>query len=265
MATTTTTNLDCDPVAASSSASDATARRGGYARIGHGVHSEVFHRPGSRWVVQVFHPHTLLTPQRLTREFDHLRAEYTAMPELIGRQRLFSARVDDHPAESRHQMLVVKRFVDVDPAISLLRVQPWQVSEAQRLQLAHFVTITRSLLALPLAGDVPDTGVPRLPDIIDDEFRNLAFDRVGTLRLLDTNELISTAHLYDLLGTSATLDLAGRRIHAKFFARLLLLETLTGRGRQELTADPLYRGFLAAEQIDILLHSAPDPVGPGEG
>lgn len=242
-----------------------TARPGRHVRIGRGAHSEVWRRPGSPWVIQIFRPESPLTVRRLTFEFDRLRAEYAAMPDLIGPQRLFSP--SSHPsgpvAVPLHEMLLVKQFVDVDPTIALLRARAENLTEAQHLQLAQFITITRGLLTLPLAGDVPQTGVPRLPDIIDDDFRNLAFDRTGTLRLLDTNELISTAHLYDLLGTCETLDVHHRVIHAKFFARLLLLETLIGRGRRELRTDPLYRGYLTAEQIDALLRG--DPTAPAGG
>ena len=226
--------------------------------IGSGVHSTVFHRPGSRWVIQLFRRETPLTTQRLVREFEHLQATYSAMPDLVGPQRLYrpdaSTPLDQTPL---HETLLVKRYVDVDPAKALLTLHPDELTEPQQLDLAQFVTITRGQLARPLAGEIPDTGVPRLPDIIDDKLHNLAFDRDGRLRLLDTNELISTAHLYDLIGTNTTLDLTRRRIHAKFFTRLLLLETLTGRSRDELTADPLYRGYLTADQIQALIAATP--------
>jgi hypothetical protein len=222
-------------------------------RIGGGAHTEVWHRPGSRWVIQTFRADTPLTAYRLVCDYDYLRVAYAAMPDLIGDQRLFRR---DPDAPLTHALLA-KRFVDIDPTKALLTMHADDLLEPQRLQLAQFVSITRALLALPLAGDIPDTGMPLLPDIIDDQFRNLAFDRTGQLRLVDTNELISTAHLYELLATPTTLDLHHRRIHAKFFARLLYLEILTGRTQPELTADPLYRGYLTADQITTLL---PDSV-----
>ena len=221
--------------------------------IRRGAHCNVFHRPGSPWVIQTFHLDTPVTADRLTQGYTHLRAAYAAMPDLIGPQRLLRR----HANAPLHQMLLVKRFIDVDGAKTLLHTGAGELTQPQQQQLAHFVTITRTLLALPLAGDVPDTGIPMLPDIIDDEFRNLAFDRTGQLRLLDTNELISTAQLYELIGTRATLNLDRHHTHAKFLARLLLLETLLGRNHDELLADPLYRGYLTAIQIDILL-STPD-------
>lgn len=227
------------------------ARHTAHVLIGSGAHAKVFRRPGSRWVVQTFHPDTPLTAHRLTWEYDYLRAVYASMTDLIPPQRLFQNRPDAPLAEA----LLVKQYVDVDPTRALLSTQAEQLTASERLQLTLFVTITRTQLAFPLAGDVPDSGVPRLPDIIDDDFRNLAFDRLGRLRLLDTNELISTAHLYELIGTATTLDLEHRRIHAKFFTRLLMLETIIGRSHHELVADPLYRGYLAAGQIDAMLCS----------
>jgi hypothetical protein len=217
--------------------------------IGNGAHSEVLHRPGSRWVVQRFRASSPLTAQRLAQEYDYLRATYATMPGLIPPQRLFRP-TPDAPLE---QILLVKEYIDLDNNKTLLRIHADTLSSAERLQLVQFVTITRTLLALPLAGDIPPTGVPRLPDIIDENFRNLAFDRNQHLRLLDTNELISTAHLYELIGTDTTLNLQHRHIHAKFLTRMLHLETLTGRTRQELMVDPLYRGYLSPNQIDTLL------------
>jgi hypothetical protein len=64
-------------------------------RIGQGVHSEVFHRPGSPFVVQVFKPQCPeLTVDKLHREYAYLRTVYAAMPGLIPRQRLLTPRSD---------------------------------------------------------------------------------------------------------------------------------------------------------------------------
>lgn len=232
-----------------------SGRRGGHLLVGVGNHSQVYRRPGSPRVVQVFDPSTRLTAARLLREHAYLRVTYEEMPELIGPQHL----IGYHAAAPLHELLLVKPFVDVDPTLPLLQARAEDLPEPHRRQLEQFLAITRDLVALPLIATIPATGVPRLPDLIDDQFRNLAFDRDGVLRLLDTNELISTAQLYDLLGTGEVLDLRRRRVHGKWFARMLLLESLVGRDLEDLTVDPLYRGYLSAEQIRALHARSADP------
>jgi len=218
-----------------------------HVELGAGDHSIVYHRPGSQWVIQAFRPTTPLTVSRVVFEFDYLRDAYASMPDLVVPQRL--VRADENTP--LRDALLVKRFIDVDPAKNLLNLTPRLLDEQELLQLAQFVTITRDLLATPLTGTVPKAGLPRLPDIIDPAFRNLAFDRTRRLRLVDTNFLISTAHLYDL--TCHPLDLDRRRIHRLLFTRLLRLENLLGRTRADLVADPLYRGYLTTDQINNLL------------
>jgi hypothetical protein len=220
--------------------------------IGNGVHAEVYHRAGSRYVVQRFRRGSRLTVERVRWEYDYLTHTYATMPGLIPRQWMLRPG----PDVSLDQVLLVKEFVPVDPAKNLLQVDGDNLSTSDRTQLAHFVAITRGLLAQAAAGHVPTWGVPRLPDIIDTDCHNLALDTAGRLRLLDTNELISTAHLYDLIGTGAALDLDCRWIHAKFFNRLLLLEHLTGRTSDEQAVDPLYRSFLTTQQISDLAEQA---------
>jgi hypothetical protein len=218
-----------------------------YVMIGDGEHSQVFRRPGSRHCVQLF---TIdcpeLTPTKVRIEYDYLRQVYGAMPRLIPHQRLFVRRPSDHISEA----VVVKRWMEVDTRLPLGRVRRAQLQEKTAAQLDQFIGITRTILADAQRRPM------LLPDIIDDRFRNLAVDTRGDLRLLDTNRLINTNALREL-GPDETLDIAHYWIHARFFRRMIYLEGAFGeRAVDELRRDPLYRRYLAPDDVDALVQDS---------
>jgi len=218
-----------------------------YRRIGDGEHSEVFRRPGSAYCLQLFRPDCPeLTVDKIRAEYAYLRAAYAAMPTLVPGQRLFA----DSPGDHVSRTVLVKQWVDVDPAAALNRVRRADLPPHSAAQLDQFVTITRALVASAAEQET------FWPDIIDDRFQNLALDTGGNLRLLDTNRLISTRALR-ALGPGQTLDRVRRPIHARFLRRLMYLDAaFCGRGSDQLAADPLYRRYLHPDDLGALLRDS---------
>ncbi|MDQ3762225.1 MAG: hypothetical protein M3460_11220 [Actinomycetota bacterium] len=106
-------------------------------RIGQGVHSEVFHRPGSRYVVQVFKPECPeLTVGKLQREYAYLRAVYAAMPRLI--PRLITLR----PGASLQESLLFKDYIPHRPELALHRIDSGQLRPSTLDQIRQFLHIT---------------------------------------------------------------------------------------------------------------------------
>lgn len=220
-------------------------------RIGQGVHSEVFHRPGSPVVVQVFKPDCPeLTVDKLHREYAYLRAVYAAMPRLIPRQRLLTPR----PDASLQDSVLVKDYIPHRPELALHRIDPAQLPPDTRDQIRQFVHLTRGLLAD--TSPHPQIGGPAsmLPDVIDPHWANLVIDtRTGDLTLIDTNRLISTHKLAQLAATGQPLDVTRRPIHALLLRRLMYLDsTYLGRSRAELARDPVYTRYLNSAGFEEL-------------
>lgn len=211
--------------------------------IGQGVHSEVFHRPGSRFVLQLFKPDCPeLTVEKLRREYTYLRAVYAAMPRLIPRQRLVQPSADASLQES----VLAKEYVPHRPNLALHRVDPALLAAATVRQIGQFLQITRGLLIDTTPH--PDVGgeASMLPDIIDPDWANLVIDtRSGDLALIDTNRLISTHKLALLHAAGQTLDVEHRKIHALVLRRLMYLESkYLGRTRAAIVHDPVYTRYL---------------------
>ncbi|MFG1963062.1 hypothetical protein [Nonomuraea sp. NPDC049028] len=229
-----------------------TLPRTHYQRVGEGNHSEVYHRPGSRWCVQVFKMDCPeLTAAKVRREYAYLVEAYSGMPGLIPRQRLFA------PADNAHisRVLLVKEWVQVDTSLPLNRIHGDDLTPGRRAQLQLFIAITRGLLARGATEEM------LLPDLNDPRFTNLAFSTAGALRLLDTNRLISTAKLMRL-PKGETLNLARRRIHARWLRRLMYLEaTFNSQTRDDLRRDPLFSRYLALADFEALFN---DSVALGE-
>ncbi|MFC7344529.1 hypothetical protein [Saccharopolyspora griseoalba] len=215
--------------------------------IGSGVHSEVWHRTGSAYCLQLFRPDAPeLTPTKIDREYAYLQHAYRAMPRLLPHQRLLRL------GGTLTECVLVKQYVSHSAVPRLHRVDPDRVPAGALAQLRQFLAVTRRLLAA-----APDVGeAVLLPDIIDDECANLVIDNTGALRLVDTNRLISGRKLAELRGAPLPLDT--HVIHAKFLRRMLLFEsTFLGRRRSELARDPLYTQFLDPPTFAALLeHSA---------
>lgn len=192
-------------------------------RIGQGVHSEVFRRPGSPFVVQVFKPQCPeLTVDKLHREYAYLRAVYARLPRLIPRQRLIAPHVDASLQES----VLVKDYIPHRRELALHRIDPALLGSSTLDQIRRFLRITRGLLAdtrphPPVGGEAS-----MVPDIIDPDWANLVIDiRTGDLTLIDTNRLISTYKLAQLTAAGQPLDVEHRRIHALLLRRLMYLES----------------------------------------
>ncbi|MGH3692536.1 MAG: hypothetical protein ACRDRX_00775 [Pseudonocardiaceae bacterium] len=220
-------------------------------RIGQGVHSEVFHRPGSPFVVQVFKPECPeLTVDKLHREYAYLCAVYATMPRLIPRQRLLTPC----PDASLQDSLLVKDYIPHRPELALHRIDPARLSPSTRDQIRQFLHITRGLLADTRPH--PNIGGPAsmLPDIIDPHWANLVIDtRTGDLTLIDTNRLISTHKLVQLSVTGQPLDLTCRPIHALLLRRLMYLDsTYLGSTRAELARNPVYMRYLHSSGFEAL-------------
>lgn len=214
-----------------------------FVKIGQGVHSEVFHRPESPFVVQVFKPDCPeLTVGKLYREYAYLCAVYAAMPRLIPRQRLVAPRADASLQES----VLVKDYIPHDPELALHRVDPARLQPRTVDQIRRFLRITRGLLTDTRPH--PDLGgeASMVPDIIDPDFANLVIDICnGNLTLIDTNRLISTHKLAQLHTAGQPLEVKHRPIHALLLRRLMYLESkYLGSTPAQLVRDPLYAGYL---------------------
>ncbi|MGW2476991.1 hypothetical protein [Streptomyces sp. NPDC001665] len=217
-----------------------------YALVGDGEHSEVYRRPGARRCVQLFRPDTELTVHRITTEYAYLLRAYGAMPGLIPAQRLWAPSPAPHPS----RCVIVKAWVDIDTALPLGRVRPSDLRESTTTQLAQFIEISRSLVERSSAEKT------LLPDIIDYRFRNLVVDTDGHLRLLDTNQLISTNALR-ALAPGQKLDITRRPIHGRFLQRLMYLEAaFRGRTRHQLAADPVYSRYLTPANLHRLFEKS---------
>lgn len=230
-----------------------------FVKIGEGVHSKVFHRPGSRFVVQVFKPDCPeLTVVKLHHEYAYLRAVYAELPRLIPRQRLVQPR----NGASLQECALVKDYVPHHADFALHRVEPVRLATTTREQINHFLHITRRLLADTSPQHAESTLAPMLPDIIDPDCANLVVDvRFGDLALIDTNRLISTRKLARLAVAGQSLDPEQHRIHALFLRRLMFLDAkYLGRSRTDLRHDPVYARYLETAGFDALC-KASDAVG----
>jgi hypothetical protein len=214
----------------------------GYVKIGEGEHSEVFHRPTSGVVLQLFRPGcSTLTITKVVREYHYLRYAYAELPALVPWQRLLTP----HPGAHISDTILIKRYIPVDTTLPLRTSTAGQLLDAGRHQLATFLRITRNLLTHPGLHVL-------IPDIIDTHLHNLALDTTGCLRLLDTNRLINTRALA-ALGPGDTLDPAAHPIHARVLQRMMFLECrYTGRHPAALAADPLYRRYLHLTDVAAL-------------
>jgi hypothetical protein len=227
------------------------ARGTPFVKIGEGVHSEVFHRPGSRFAVQVFKPDCPeLTVVKLHHEYAYLRAVYAELPRLIPRQRLVQPRADS----SLQECALVKDYIPHQPDFALHRVDPARLTTTTREQITRFLHITRRLLASTAPQHADSTAAPMLPDIIDPDCTNLVVNiRSGDLALIDTNRLISTRKLARLAVTGQFLDPERHRIHALFLRRLMFLDAkYLGRSRAALRHDPVYARYLETVGFDVL-------------
>lgn len=227
------------------------ARATPFVKIGEGVHSEVFHRPGSRFVVQVFKPDCPeLTVAKVHHEYAYLRAVYAELPRLIPRQRLIQPRA----GAPLWACALAKDYIPHRPDFALHRVDPARLAATTREQIARFLHITRELLASTGPQHAIDTAAPMLPDIIDPDCANLVINtRSGDLALIDTNRLISTRKLARLAATGQPLDSVQHCIHALLLRRLLFLDAkYLGRSRVALRHDPVYARYLHAAGFDAL-------------
>lgn len=220
-------------------------------RIGQGVHSEVFRRPGSRFVVQVFKPDCPeLTVDKLHREYTYLCAVYATMPRLIPRQWLVAPRANASLQES----VLVKDYIPHRPELALHQVDPARLRPTTVVQLRQFLQITRGLLADTRPH--PDVGgeASMAPDIIDPDWANLVIDiRTGDLTLIDTNRLISTQKLAQLHVAGQRLDVEHQRIHVLLLRRLMYLESkYLGSTRAVLARDPVYARHLDSAGFEEL-------------
>lgn len=226
-------------------------------KVGEGNHSVVYRRPGAAWCVQVFKPDCPeLTPAKVAGEYAYLVQAYAELPDLIPYQRLFTPRPDAHISEA----LVVKQWIEVDPALPFASIRRPNLSPGRRDQFDQFISITRDLLYRAREEET------LLPDILDPRWENLAYDVDGRLRLIDTNRLISTRALRPpRLSPGARLNLDRRPHHAKWLRRLMVLEhRLGGRTRTDFRADPLYRRYLTGYAFDVLFTVSTDvgePIG----
>jgi len=215
-----------------------------YEQIGEGEHSRVFRQPASPWCLQLFTTTCPdLTVEKIRTEDAYLRGVYSpTLPMLLPAQRLFAPdRTDVHVSDT----VLAKRWVDVDPT-PLHHHDPASLPTTARADLHRFLTLTRRLLAD--AAALPTL----LPDIIDDQFRNLVLDRHGRLRLLDTNRLINTDALR-ALPPHGRLDVASRFIHGRVLHRLMFLDArFRGRSRAQLCADPVYARWLTPDGFELL-------------
>lgn len=224
----------------------------GRVRIGEGVHSEVFRRSGSAFVVQVFKPGCPeLTVDKLHREYAYLRAIYTAtMPRLIPRQPL----VTPAPHAPLQDSVLLKDYVPHRPELALHRVNPAQLRPTTLEQIRQFLHLTRGLLADTRPHPHLGGESSMVPDIIDPDWANLVIDtRTGDLTLIDTNRLISTHKLAPLHSSGRPLDLRHRPIHALLLRRLMYLDAKYLRiTPAALVRDPLYTRYLDPTGFEAL-------------
>lgn len=236
--------------------------------IGQGNHSRVYHRPGSRIVVQVFAPDAPeLTVAKVQREYQYLRAVFDpVLPGLVPAQRLLLP----HPAARLCEGVMVKEHVPVESAWSL-RIAHRQRLPRQALdQLAVFLRVVRGLLADTAPVPALDTEASLIPDFIDPPLDNLAIDTSGQLRLLDTNRLISTRELRtsEHAGQMLTIDREDTpaRIYRLVFQRLMFLEhRFLAVPAAQLRSDPLITRYLHPAQIEALFAAsttAGEPITP---
>ncbi|MPZ85882.1 MAG: hypothetical protein GEV28_38095 [Actinophytocola sp.] len=215
------------------------------------MHSEVFHRLGSRFVVQVFKPDCPeLTVDKLHHEYAYLRTIYAELPRLIPRQRLVQPR----PGAPLQACALVKDYIPHRADFALHRVDPARLAPGTREQIARFLHITRRLLATTAPRHATGTEAPMLPDIIDPDCTNLVVNvRSGDLALIDTNRLISTRKLARLAAAGQHLDPAQHRIHGLLLRRLMFLEAkYLGRTRAALRHDPVYARYVGAAGFEVL-------------
>lgn len=227
------------------------ARRTAFVKIGEGVHSQVYRRPGSRFVVQVFKPDCPeLTVDKVRREYAYLCSAYAELPKLVPWQRLIRPRAD----AALPECALVKEYVPHEPDQALHRLEPTRLALGTLDQLSRFLHITRQLLA-KATPTTTAAEVPMLPDVIDPDFANLVIDvRTGDLALIDTNRLISTRKLIRLAAAGRYLDPEQHRIHALLLRRMMFLESkYLGRPRAALRDDPLYARYLDPAGFDALV------------
>ncbi|MEU1605987.1 hypothetical protein [Micromonospora matsumotoense] len=235
-----------------------------YVRIGEGRHSKVYRRPGSERVVQLFRADCdTLTVAKLRREHDYLLTVFApVLPRLIPRQRLFVPT----PDAPLGQVVIVKEYVEVNPQLRLTAAGPSQLPASTMRQLTTFLRLVRHLLLDTAPDPRSGTDASLIPDIIDPPLQNLAVDTSGTLRLLDTNRLISTAGLRHLHQAGETLDPDRHAIHALLLRRMMFLESRwQGRRLAELAADPVYTRYLSPTDMARLAAAsatADEPITP---
>lgn len=220
-------------------------------KIGQGVHSEVFHRPGSPFVTQVFKPDCPeLTVDKLHREYAYLRVAYATMPRLIPQQRL----VMPHAGASLHDSVLVKEYIPHLPGLALNRLEPARLPPTTLDQIRQFLRITRALLADTRPHPAIGGDASMLPDIIDPAWANLIVNiRTGDLTLVDTNRLISARKLAQLRTVGQPLDAQRGPIHALLLRRLIYLDSkYLGRTRTELMHDSIYAGYLDSAGFEEL-------------
>ncbi|GAA4010511.1 hypothetical protein GCM10022247_35900 [Allokutzneria multivorans] len=235
-----------------------------YVRLGAGLYSEVYRRPGSPFVMQLFKTERgELTPAILRAEYAYLRRVFTTQPDLIPRQWVIPLR----EAEDIGTTVVVKEFVAVDTARSLRAACPAAIGHRALGQLEQFLATVRELLVDTDRHLLAPHQVSAVPDFIDPDMANLVVDDSGTLRLLDTNRLINSRVLRNVERSDTTLDVHRRRIHALLFRRMMFLEhRFLGRSVAALRADPLYRRFLTVDDIDAVMLDSDrvgEPFEPG--
>jgi hypothetical protein len=222
-----------------------------FVMIGEGVHSRVYRRRGSRFVIQVFKPGCPeLTVDKVHREYAYLRMVYAGLPRLVPRQRLVQPRAGARLQECA----LVKDYIPHRPDLALHRVDPVRLGSTTRGQIARFLCITHRLLATSGPQHADSTEAPMLPDIIDPDCANLVVDtRTGDLALIDTNRLISARKLACLASTGQPLDPERHRIHALLLRRLMFLHgKYLNRPRAALRRDPVYARYLDAAGFDAL-------------
>lgn len=233
----------------------ALAPAGRYELLGAGIHSWVFHLPGSSVVVQHFRPDAPeLTIAKVEREYAYLRAVFDpVLPELIPPQELWLPGPHTRLCEA----VLVKQFVQVCPAWNLRAVPTGELPASARAELAVFLARVRDLLTDTSADERLGVEASLIPDFIDPPMDNLVVDTTGRLRLIDTNRLISTLELRRQQQQGRLLD-GGRddvpaQIYRLVLRRLLWLEhKFLGTPAAALAEDALVARYLPASEIPAL-------------